>query len=597
MHRLNRKVLMILIGLSFVLFAGEMTRLQCKSVASPTAKEESRLPIIMEHRGSAPSLERAPVAFDHDRHTAALKQGKGKAAGCTLCHEIKETDPRLANPEVKVFKFPKGSFDETDKTAIMYAYHNECVSCHRKMAGEGKKTGPDIGLCGECHVRKPEVKRVTWAWSPVFNYLRHSQHVQAGKKWIPADKLNVAGNIEVIGEVTGNKCEVCHHTYDKVQKKLIYKKDSENSCEACHKAKDEKNARSMRKVAHAACIGCHEKLSEKVRKELAQQGRTELTEQDRKQFGPVECRGCHGEHKELTPEEMAKVPRLVRGQKDVMDLGPKAAKQIASHEIQTVSAQDASAPRMKVVPYNHKAHERRAQFCNSCHHNSLEKCSNCHTPQGDPKKGGGVTYERAFHAVTAQQACVGCHDTAKQDIKCEGCHRVRRQEAPKSSCHVCHRGPSEGKPIDAAPASLVFDKDKVPEKLQIKTVAKEFKPADFPHQKIITKLTKISNDSSLARVFHAGMGDQALCAGCHHKTDPAAAQAKQVPNCSTCHSRPFDPRELGKPGILGAYHRQCIGCHQAMKQKPVALECSKCHPEKDAVKTAEAAISRLRNSH
>jgi hypothetical protein len=30
-----------------------------------------------------------------------------------------------------------------------------------------------------------------------------------------------------------------------------------------------------------------------------------------------------------------------------------------------------------------------------------------------------------------------------------------------------------------------------------------------------------------------------------------------------------------------------------MKQKPVALECSKCHPEKDAVKNAEAAILRL----
>ena len=91
MHRLNRKVLMILTGLSFVLFSGGMTRLHCEAVSSPTRSEASRLPIIIAHQGSAPSLERAPVAFDHDRHTAALKQGKSE--DCALCHKVKETDP------------------------------------------------------------------------------------------------------------------------------------------------------------------------------------------------------------------------------------------------------------------------------------------------------------------------------------------------------------------------------------------------------------------------------------------------------------------------------------------------------------------------
>jgi hypothetical protein len=588
MYRVNRKVFMILTGLSFVLFSGGMARLHCETVGHPSLSDTIALPIVIARQGSAPGLERAPVAFDHDRHTAALKQGK--AQDCTVCHVVKETDPRLASPDVKVFKFPKGVFDENDKTATMYAYHNDCVSCHRKMAGEGKKTGPDIGLCGKCHVKKPEPKTVTWAWSPIFNYRRHSDHVQAAKKWHAGDKLNVAGNVEVIGEVTGNNCDACHHTYDQVTKKLIYKKDSENSCRACHKAKDDKNARSMRKVAHSACVGCHMKLAEKVKRVAATQGRADLTEQEKKSFGPLECKGCHGEHKELTPEEIVKIPRLVRGQKDLMDLMLKPASEMQAQGMQAISAPDAAPARMKLVPYNHKAHEPRGQFCNTCHHHSLEKCSNCHSKEGDVKKGGGVSYERAFHKTTAQQACVGCHDTAKQDTKCQGCHTVRHADAPKSSCHVCHRGPSDGKPIDVAPASLVFDKEKVPEKLLIKTIEKEFKPADFPHQKIVAKLTKISNESSLARVFHTGISDQALCSGCHHKTDPAAAQAKKVPTCSTCHGRPFDPGELGKPGILGAYHRQCIGCHEAMKQKPAALECVKCHPAKEGVKTAASRI-------
>ena len=106
-------------------------------------------------------------------------------------------------------------------------------------------------------------------------------------------------------------CAVCHHSFDDKQKLLYYKKDTENSCSACHKSTDQKNARSIQNVAHAACIGCH-------MKEAALQ--TESVKSSKKKVGPVDCIGCHGEHKELTPEEIQKLPRLVRGQKDVMDL-------------------------------------------------------------------------------------------------------------------------------------------------------------------------------------------------------------------------------------------------------------------------------------
>ena len=53
-----------------------------------------------------------------------------------------------------------------------------------------------------------------------------------------------------------------------------------------------------------------------------------------------------------------------------------------------------------------------------------------------------------------------------------------------------------------------------------------------------------------------------------------------------CHGIRFDPKELGKPGILAAYHRQCMGCHEAMDQKPKALDCVKCHAKKEPTKTA-----------
>ncbi len=576
MHRIIHSALLVSAGLMMLTALGKMEVAHPRDVESIIHSGTAPLPIVLEHKGQSPDLERPAVAFDHDKHTAALKNGK--TDDCTVCHVLKEKDSRLIDPEVRVFKFPRASFDSADKTATMYAYHNECVSCHRKMAAEGKKTGPDIGFCGKCHVKRPAVKKVSWAWSPIFDYARHSKHVEAAGKFDSADKLGVAEKVEVVGETTRKGCEACHHLYDREQKKLIYKKDTENSCGACHKAKDEQNTRSMEKVAHSACVGCHMKLTEKVGKELLQQGRSELTEQDKKRFGPVECKGCHGEHKDLTPDQIEKIPRLVRGQKDVMDL--------VLAEPAVGNPSPVPTGRMKTVGYNHKAHESRTQFCNTCHHHSLEKCSNCHTLQGDAKNGGGVTYERAFHKAEAKQACVGCHQSAKEDSRCAGCHHRRLTEAPKSSCPVCHRGPSEGKPVDAPGIPLVFDKERVPEKLAIKLLEKEFNPAEFPHRKIVSKLTTISNQSSLARVFHAAGGQEALCAGCHHKTDYAAAQTNKTPQCGSCHSRPFDPKDLGKPGILGAYHRQCIGCHQTMKQKPVALECVKCHPAKEGPQTA-----------
>lgn len=569
-------------GLSLVLISGGTQRLHSRDAIRELPGDPARIPIMIAHPGSSMSLDRPAVPFNHDRHTAALKQTK--VEDCAVCHVLKQTDGRPANPEVKVFKFPKIALDETDKTAIMYGYHNACVSCHRKMADEGKKTGPDIGLCGKCHVKKPDAKSVTWAWSPVFNYARHAKHVQAAEKFVPADNLNVAPRVEIIGETAGKNCQTCHHLYDEKQKTLIYKKDSENSCRACHKVRDEKNARSMKQVAHSACIGCHTKVAERVRTELARAGRTELTEQDKKKFGPLECKGCHGEHKELTPDEISKTPRLVRGQKDMIDLSLVVTEEGAAPAGQLVVAGLTPQVRMKAVPFNHKSHEPRAQFCNTCHHHSLEKCVNCHTPTGDPKKGAGVSYERAFHRAEARQACAGCHAAAKQEAKCAGCHRSMSNEITAAACVGCHRGPSDGKAVEIPPAPLFQDKEKVPEKLQIKVLEKEYKPAEFPHLKIVNKLVTISNESSLARWFHS-IRDQALCAGCHHRSELQQASVK-VPKCSTCHNRPFDPNALGRPGLLGGYHRQCTGCHETMKQKPAALECVKCHPAKEVVQTA-----------
>ena len=69
------------------------------------------------------------------------------------------------------------------------------------------------------------------------------------------------------------------------------------------------------------------------------------------------------------------------------------------------------------------------------------------------------------------------------------------------------------------------------------------------------------------------------CADCHHHS-----QADQTPSCRECHDTPFNPVNLNLPGLKGAYHLQCLGCHREMESGTVG--CYECHAKK-AIKTEE----------
>jgi hypothetical protein len=91
-----------------------------------------------------------PVSFSHKKHQTDYK------LACTECHHNyengkniwKEGDPvkpckECHNPLNKVGKIPK----------LEIAYHNDCKTCHRKLANEGKKSGP-YKKCSDCHQKK-----------------------------------------------------------------------------------------------------------------------------------------------------------------------------------------------------------------------------------------------------------------------------------------------------------------------------------------------------------------------------------------------------------------------------------------------------------
>jgi hypothetical protein len=117
--------------------------------------------------------------------------------------------------------------------------------------------------------------------------------------------------------------------------------------------------------------------------------------------------------------------------------------------------------------------------------------------------------------------------------------------------------------------------DKIPETVVIDDLANEYKASEFPHGKVVRAIMERADKSPLARTFHR---DQAgLCMGCHHNSP----KSLEPPKCASCHSK-NGPGPDGRPGLKGAFHGQCITCHQDMKVTSVqATDCVKCHQLKN----------------
>lgn len=470
-------------------------------------------------------LERPAVQFLHDAHTEALAKEK---KDCLSCHSKEE---KYLSPKFKRLM-------DSDREAVMDIYHRECIGCHMDTAGAGKKSGPLV--CAGCHSNKP---LYTSSRQPMgFDKSLHFRHSKS----------------------QGKKCEVCHHAYDEKNKKLYYAKGEEGTCRYCHRKETEEKRVAMSLAAHLSCIQCH-------RETLAR----------KKQAGPTQCGGCHDRDAQLGIEKIQELPRMERKQPDFTLL-----------RISKDSLPQPEELRMQPVPFDHKAHETYNDTCRICHHETLKACNTCHTQIGS-QEGKWVNIETAMHVKTAEKSCIGCHERSKMKKNCAGCHgwMARASKPADQSCKSCHR---EFSP-EAAPPELQLDEKRlaammlnarvpvsetypemdIPEKVTIKALSEKYEPVELPHRKIVRKLVSGVQEEPLARFFHREPGT--LCQGCHHHSPPA----KKPPKCGSCHGKPFDKADLFKPGLMGAYHRQCMECHEQMGiEKPASRDCTGCHIEK-----------------
>lgn len=480
-------------------------------------------------------LEKPEVLFFHDRHTDALEK---MDKDCSVCHLSESTSGKIPGTFDEAVKgidrlSPKFKrLKDTARQEVMDVYHKFCIECHTDMAKTDQKTGPVD--CGGCHKGETAVS----SRQPMgFDKSLHHIHSEAEQK----------------------NCDRCHHVYDEKEKKLVSAKGQEGSCRHCHKEEREENRISMRLASHLSCIDCHRE----------------------KNVGPVKCSGCHDPELQKAIEKVSPVPRMERNQPDQLLVSTG------------ITEEDDGQLRMCPVPFDHKAHEEYNDNCRVCHHASMDPCSECHTVSGS-KEGKGINLERAMHLAKSEKSCVGCHNEKKTDAKCAGCHAfMEKGRMAESSCEKCHMKP-EGQQKQGWSKRLAGSEDTqavaekllksrkavtatygdadIPENVVIKDLAKQYDPVEFPHRKIVKALMKDISDDKLAMYFHSEAGT--LCQGCHHNTPVA----KNPPRCANCHGAPFDETKPFVPGLLGAYHQQCIGCHENMGMKD-PTNCTDCHKD------------------
>jgi hypothetical protein len=471
--------------------------------------------------------QRPPVVFFHDRHTDALS---ARHRDCSLCHVKENGRLSLSFKETKNAPTP---------AALMDAYHDNCWGCHREMAAAKEKSGPLT--CGECH-RKGSQR--VFARDPMeFDKSLHYRHVRAQEE----------------------QCERCHHEYDQSARKTFYAKGRESSCRYCHRKEDGKTGMGFKTAAHVSCVLCH----------LDRIG-------TQKTAGPVQCRGCHDQKVKKTVKTIDPVPRLKRNQPDF----------IVVKRFDPEPIRPGSEYRMKGVPFDHKGHEENQQTCRVCHHESLSACSSCHSLESS-EKGNFINLQQSMHRQNAPMSCEGCHEESTHQKACSGCHVSMRRDRERKTdfCQSCHfkEIPADLPSMDSAGESgrvkadvrrraleiPVFDSRKAPETVGIKSLEEKYSPVEFPHGRIIRALIEGIRQNRLANYFHNGT--ETFCQGCHHN----GPVGEKPPECRSCHGKPFDENRPLTPGLLGAYHRQCMECHKEMGiKKPVSTDCTACHQEK-----------------
>ncbi|MBW2604635.1 MAG: cytochrome C [Deltaproteobacteria bacterium] len=491
------------------------------------------------------------VYFPHDKHTRTIEN-----TSCESCHLKKEN--------IFVFKLKRLKDDgyQNDKKL----YHHECIGCHKDRRKQGLKSGPPAGECRLCHSQNSPYIDVSHPFG--MDKSLHYRHV-------------LSDAIRPLGTEEESNCGTCHHEYDKNLNKTVYTKGKEGTCRYCHKQEKTDQARSFKTVAHEDCLNCHIALN-----------------LQNKKAGPTNCAACHESAKQSKIAKLKEIPRIKRNQPDVVLLSTWLKDAIESGK--------PSNQFVEPVAFDHLSHEKRVESCRLCHHESMDTCTACHTITGS-EKSKFIRLEQAMHSSNTSRSCLGCHRKSMKSADCAGCHaQMKYRPLHEYKCPQCHTVTRES--LQPLPDSRAFRAkialteinarsisgpvkwdEQIPEKVTIDIMVDQYEGVLFPHRKIVQTLIERTQKSKLARYFHRQT--TSICLGCHHH----GSSTETYPKCAACHGKPFQSRQNGKPGLKGAYHGQCMTCHQRMGiEKPGATDCKACHRKKRILVQQTGHHSELR---
>lgn len=141
-------------------------------------------------------------------------------------------------------------------------------------------------------------------------------------------------------------------------------------------------------------------------------------------------------------------------------------------------------------------------------------------------------------------------------------------QPPCSDCHICMV------PTAKKPCLKQCMRD-------LRGAGSAHTPAEGPKVAILDQLVDFYQPVRFNHKLHAemvGMGEG--CAQCHHYSP-----AGKIPPCRECHGQiASETQDLRKPGLKGAFHRQCMGCHREWSH---ATECVICHIPREGQTIAE----------
>ncbi|PIE59123.1 MAG: hypothetical protein CSA32_05680 [Desulfobulbus propionicus] len=192
------------------------------------------------------------------------------------------------------------------------------------------------------------------------------------------------------------------------------------------------------------------------------------------------------------------------------------------------------------------------------------------------KKPVNCMFRHSEHVVANQITCDACH--LDIFVKKRGAARKKGDYTMASFnegkyCGSCHDGEHAFSTADSENCFSCHRSEDV----EIKALAHLYEPVIFPHA-MHTEIAECQ------QCHHHTLGQEPLelrCARCHEQDQPA-----QSVSCQYCHSaEPFsaehvhkrmerDLYHIDKPGLKGAFHLNCIGCHE---EEGGPTECQACH--------------------